>query len=127
MSEDTETPKRSVVDGVADGIGGAIQGLFYIVGRASPIVADVAEAITKTRVGSHVTHNAHLGWVKGWNATMEAREKRKRRAVRSKFKDKVVNGVHRAKEGLTELVDMVQEDIDQLRGEGGDPKPEPAG
>ena len=113
--------KKNTLDHVADGIGSGIEGIFYLVGRASPVVSDVAEAIAKTRVGQHTVPHAHVGWTKGWHATMESRAKRQRREMRSRFGD----GVQAVKKTAAELVDMVQEDINNLRGEGPDIKPVP--
>ena len=120
-----EEQKGSALTSVADGIGTVIEGLFYCVGRASPMVADAAQAVSNTRAGQHVVHHAHVGWTKGWNATILAREKRKRRQIRSRWGDGVRQGARVVKEGVKELVDMVHEDLDAMRGEGPQLKPVP--
>jgi len=123
--EDTGEKREPITNTIADGIGSGIEGLFYLVGRASPVVADAAAAVAATRAGTHVVQHAHTGYVKGWNATLENRMKKQRRAGRARFGDKFDEGVQRAKVGVRELVDQVHKDIESLRGNEPQLKPVP--
>lgn len=107
-----------MTDHVGDGVGGVIEGLFYCLGRGSPAIADAAAAVANTRVGRHVVLHSQIGFAKGWNATILKRETRKDRAGRAKWGDKWESLKAKAVEKGTELVDAVQGDIRELRGEG---------
>jgi hypothetical protein len=106
----------SFLDHVADGIGSAIEGTFWCIGRVSPAIEDASKAIAQTRAGRHVVHHAHTGWAKGYNSCLKSREKRERRKARAQW-------FRAGKEVFEEVVDSVQEDIQSLRG---NPRARPA-
>jgi len=127
----SDQQKKSVTDHVGDGVGAIIEGAFYCLGRASPAVADAAEALAGTRVGKHVVFHAHKGFSKGWNKTLEKREERLNREGRKKFGEGVWNKaagvVKKVGEVGEDLANCVQSDLREMRGEGGRrPIPEPS-
>lgn len=100
MSED----KPSALDHVADGIGNAIEGVFWCIGRVSPAIEDASKAIAQTKAGQHVIHHAHRGWAKGYNSCLKSREKRERRRERAlwfRAGKEVVDEVHEGWRAMT--------------------------
>jgi hypothetical protein len=108
---------KSILDAAANGVGAALRGAGYGVGRVSPAVEDAASAVAGTKTCQFIGEHFGEGWKRGYNATILAREKRLRRADRASWIKR--NFVTPA----AELVDAVHED---MRGPNPRMKPEGA-